>query len=141
MIYRKLDTAGHLSFEGKTRFKYIPVKEDVELRLGEVDDVLVDLILMEYRTDNFMFDGRGNIEGWDEIKKFEVTVKNTRTVPAEVEIKRNINSRSWDLEADGEYGEFRKVDKDTIQFRLKLDPGRMKKFSYILTSRQGRRAQ
>ncbi|MHC4638393.1 MAG: DUF4139 domain-containing protein, partial [Planctomycetota bacterium] len=94
-VYRGVDDQGHLSYTGQSSFKYIPVDEDVELNLGPVADVVVEPRLMEYKTANYRFDRRGNIEGWDEIKTFNVEVKNTRDIPVKIEITRNFNTTYW----------------------------------------------
>ncbi|TFH13958.1 MAG: DUF4139 domain-containing protein, partial [Lentisphaerales bacterium] len=96
-VYRGVDEAGHLSYEGQSAFKYIPVDEDVELNLGSVANVVVEPKLMDYKTAQYMFDNRGNISGWDEIRTFKLEVKNTRAVPIKIEIQRNFPTQHWDL--------------------------------------------
>ncbi|MHC4890677.1 MAG: DUF4139 domain-containing protein, partial [Planctomycetota bacterium] len=79
-VYRNVDEQAHLGYVGQSNFKYIPVDEDVELNLGPVANVVVEPTLMDYRTENYRFDRRGNISGWDEIHTFKVKAKNTREV-------------------------------------------------------------
>lgn len=138
-VYRNIDKQGHLSYEGQSEFKYIPVDEDVELNLGAVANVVVEPKLMNFETDNYKFDKYGNIAGWDEIRKFKIEVKNTREVPVKVEIQRNFNTSYWDIKKSGDFGDFEKVDLDTIKFTLKIEPRSAKKFEYTLTTYHGTR--
>jgi hypothetical protein len=138
-VYRSLDTKGHLSYEGRSNFKYIPVDEDVELNLGIVSNVLVEPTLMKYRTDNYQFDKEGDVSGWDEIREFVVQVKNTRDVAAKVEIRRNFPTSHWDIKKSAYFGAFEKVDLDTVKFTLDLKPRSKKEFTYILTTFHGSR--
>jgi len=138
-VYRSVNPAGDLSYEGQSSFKYIPVDEDVELNLGEVGNVVVEPKLMDYRTDNYQFDHKGDVSGWDEIRTFAVKVKNTREVPVEVEIKRGFETNYWDMTKSGEFGKYEKVDKDTVKFTLQLEPLSQVEFEYVLTTYHGTR--
>jgi hypothetical protein len=138
-VYRSVGDQGHLSYTGQSSFKYIPVDEDVELNLGAVADVVVESKLMEYKTENYEFDRRGNITGWDEIRTFEFEVKNTRDINIKVEIKRNFNTSNWKLNRSGDFGQFEKVDIDTVKFTLELKPRSVKKFEYTIRTYHGTR--
>ncbi len=136
-VYRNVDKQQHLSYEGQSEFKYIPVDEDVELNLGAVANVVVEPKLMDFKTDNYRFDNKGNISGWDEIRKYTIEVKNTREMPVKVEIQRNFGTTYWELKKSGDFGDFEKVDSDTVKFTLKLEPRSAKKFEYTLTTYHG----
>ena len=140
-IYRSADNQGHLSYTGQSSFKYIPVDEDVELNLGAVGDVVVEPTLMSFETKNYRFDRKGNISGWDEVRKFKIEVKNTRDIAAKVEIKRNFPTQYWKIQKSGDFGEFEKVDLDTVKFLLILKPRSAKKFEYVLTTYHGVRQE
>ena len=138
--YQLADEAGHLSYEGQSRFKYIPVDEKVELNIGPVSNVVVEPTLMDYRSENYEFDKRGEISGWDEIRTFKIEVKNTRDLAIKVEVKRNFPVTRWELERTGDFGKFEEVDKDTVKFTLKLPARSVQEFGYVLTSYHGSRA-
>ncbi len=140
-VYRSADEQKHLSYEGRSSFKYIPVNEDVELDLGAVADVVVEPNLIETRTDNYRFDNKRDISGWDEIQVFSVQVRNTREVPVKVVITRNFASSYWDLKRSDEVGSFEKVDLDTVKFTIELPPHSKQAFGYTLTTYNGVRAQ
>jgi hypothetical protein len=139
-VYRKVGEGEHLSYEGQSRFKYIPVNEDVELNLGAAANVIVKPTLMDYKTERYLFDNKGNISGWDEVREFEIEVKNTRDLPIKVEIRRNFATPHWEIKNVGDFGLYEKVDLDTVKFTLNLLARETKKFRYILTTHHGRRA-
>ncbi len=140
-VYRGVGDEGHLSYTGQSSFKYIPVDEDVELNLGAVANVVVEPKLMDFKTENYRFDRRGNVSGWDEIRTFKIEVKNTRDIGVKVEIKRNFNTSYWKLVRSGDFGKFEKVDKDTVKFTLTLKPRSARKFEYVLRTYHGTRAE
>jgi hypothetical protein len=140
-IYRGVDDQNHLSYAGQSSFRYIPVNEKVELNLGAVSNVTVKAVPMDYRTANYRLDDKGNIAGWDEIQTFKVTVKNTRDIPVKVELTRNLATAYWDLAKNGDFGDYEKMDMDTVKFTLTLAPRSEKVFSYVLTSYHGTRQE
>jgi len=140
-VYRDAGDTGHLSYTGQSSFKYIPVDEDVELNLGAIADIVVEPKLMEFKTENYRFDYRGDISGWNEIHTFKIEVRNTRDIGVKVEIKRNFNTQYWDIDNSGDFGEFEKVDLDTVKFTLDLQPRSTKKFGYVLRTYHGVRQE
>jgi len=140
-VYRDVGSEKHLSYVGQSEFKYIPVGEEVELNLGAVRDVVVEPVLKSFRTDNYRPDREGDVAGWDEIRAFEVAVRNTRDVPVMVEIRRNFDTPYWTLARTGDFDEFEQVDADTVKFTLQLPPRSRKVFAYIVTIYQGTRSE
>jgi hypothetical protein len=140
-LFRLADDKGALAFEGQSEFKYIPVDKDAELNLGPADNVVVEATLMDFKTDSYMFNRIGDISGWDEIREFKIEVKNTRQLPVRVEIRRNLPTASWEISKSGDYGDFEKVDLDTVKFTLLLAPESKKEFRYIATTHYGTRAE
>ncbi len=140
-VYRGVGEGGHLSYTGQSSFKYIPVNEDVELNLGPVANVVVEPKLMDFKTENYRFDRRGNVSGWDEIRTFKIEAKNTREIPAKVEIQRNFNTSYWDIKNGVNGGDFEKVDLDTVKFTLVLEPRLAKTFGYVLRTYHGTRQE
>ena len=140
-VYRGAGDQGHLSYTGQSSFKYIPVDEDVELNLGPVANLVVEPKLMDFKTEQYRFDRRGNVSGWDEIRTFQIEVRNTRDINVKVEIKRNFNTQYWDIKNSGDFGAFEKVNLNTIKFTLDLQPRSVKKFEYILKTYHGVREE
>jgi hypothetical protein len=139
-LFREKGVGGQLTYEGQSRFKYIPMDEDIELNLGVAENVIIRPVLMDYKTDHYLFDQDGRISGWDEVRVFEVTMKNTREIPVKVEVRRHFQGASWEIEKSGDFGEFEKVDLDTVRFTLTLQARETKRFHYTLRSRHGQRA-
>jgi hypothetical protein len=141
-VYRTVDDARHLSYEGQSGFKYIPVGEEIELNLGPVSDIIVEPTLMDVQTDNYRFDNDGNVNGWDNIQTFELTIKNTRPLPVKIEIKRNFATHRWTLKnLGGSEKDYEKVDLDTVKYTLNLQPESEQTIAYELTTYQGSRAE
>jgi hypothetical protein len=140
-VYRDVGENGHLSYTGQSSFKYIPVDEDVELNLGPVANIVVEPKLMDFKMENYRFDSRGNVSGWDEIHTFRIEVKNTRDIDVKVEIKRNFDTQYWDISNSGDFGAFEKVDLNTVKFTLDLQPRSAKQLEYVLRTYHGVRQQ
>ncbi len=96
-LYRNLNTQQNLSYVGAADVKYIPVNEDVELNMGPARLVKVEPTLMDTKTENYRFNNKGNIDGWDDIESYQVTVTNTREVPIDMEITWNMGTEYWEL--------------------------------------------
>jgi len=135
-VYRNVDDNGHLSYEGQSDFKYIPVNEEVELNLGAVANVVVEPKLMDFKTDYYRFDNYNDIIGWDEIRTYEIEVRNTRDVPIKVEIKRNFPTRFWNVTGNDDFEEY---DFDTIKFTLEMEPVSKQTITYTLRTYHGTR--
>jgi hypothetical protein len=140
-VYRDVGQASHLSYEGQSEFKYIPVGEDVELELGGVRNVVVEPKVMAFKTDDYSFNQHGDVDGWVEVRNIQFEVKNTREIPVKVEITRNLGTRHWSVENQGECGTYEKVDLDTVKYTLELAPRTTRQFTQMLTTRHGRRAE
>jgi hypothetical protein len=135
-VYRTAGEQGHLSYTGQSEFKYIPVNEEVELNLGPVANVVVEPKVMDFKTDNYRFDSNGDIIGWDEIRTYEIEVRNTRDIAVRVELKRNFPIQYWQLTTDDTY---EKVDADTIKFTLDMQPGTKQTLTYTVRTYHGTR--
>ncbi len=134
-VYRNVDDDGHLSYAGQSDFKYVPVNEEVELNLGSVSNVVVEPKVMDFRTENHRDDG-SSIIGWDEVRTFEIEVRNTRDIPVKVEIKRNFSSPFWELTGNDDYEDY---DLDTIKFTLEMSPESKQTITYTIRTFHGTR--
>ena len=140
-VYRDVGEAGHLSYEGQSAFKYIPVGEDVELNLGAAADVVVEPKLMEVATENYRFDNKGSVSGWDDVQRWRIEVRNTRDVAVKVEIRRNFPTSYWKLDNEGQVGVYEVEDMDTVKYTLELEPQTKQTFEYVLRMYHGTRAE
>jgi len=137
-IYGQTDARGYLSYVGGTNIKYIPVNEEIELELGPARLVSVEPILMDFKTDNYVFDRRNNIAGWDEIRTWKIEITNTRTLPIEIEITRGFGTTYWTLQAEIPY---EKHDVTHARFKIKLEPRSKYAFEYTVTTYHGVREE
>jgi hypothetical protein len=137
-IYSQADEKGHLSYVGGTSVKYIPIDEEVELNLGPARLVSVEPILMDYETDNYVYDRKKNIAGWDEVRTWKIEITNTRELPIEIEITRGFGTAYWTLQTDVPYEKH-----DATHVRFKVNPGPRSKdtFKYTVTTYHGVREE
>ena len=144
-IYGKADEQGYLSYVGGTNIKYIPVDEEVELNLGPARLVKVEPKLMDFKTDNYMFDRRGNVAGWDEIRTWRMEITNARALPIEIEITRGFSTAYWALDVVDPASQaedavsYEKHDATHARFTLKRRPASKWTFGYTVTTYHGMR--
>ncbi|MHC4113543.1 MAG: DUF4139 domain-containing protein [Planctomycetota bacterium] len=137
-IYGQADEQGYLSYVGGASVKYIPVDEEVELNLGPARLVKVEPILMNYKTENYVYDSKRNIIGWDEIRTWKIEITNTRDLPIELEITRGFGTVYWTLQTDIPY---EKHDVTHARFKLKRKPRSKWTFGYTVTTYHGVREE
>ena len=135
-IYGQAGDQGYLSYVGGTNIKYIPVDEEIELNLGAARLVKVEPKLMSFQTDNYVFDNKGNVAGWDEIRTWQVEITNTRALPIEIEIARGFGTPYWKLETEAPY---EKHDATHARFETGLQPQSKQTLEYTVTTYHGRR--
>jgi hypothetical protein len=138
-VYRDTGSVSHLAYTGASAFKYIPVNEEVELNLGSVADVKVEPVLMETQTDNIRFDQNRNVNGFDSLLTYEVTMTNTREIPVTIEIRRNFNTVYWNLSRTGFSGTYERIDQNTVKFTQTLQPRTEVMFGYTVRLYRGTR--
>ena len=138
-VFRDTGKENALSYIGARETKYVPKNEEVNLNLGSSGQVSVKPVLMEYRTDNYEWYSE-SIRGWDEHRTYEVEVANYREIPVRVEIRRNFPVTAWKLENSGNGGRYEKIDADTVQYVMELEPNERRVFSYDVTWHMGSRA-
>jgi hypothetical protein len=140
-IYSQADSKGYLSYVGGTSVKYIPVDEEVELNLGPARLVTVEPILMDFKTDNYVFDKKKNITGWDEIRSWKIKIINTRTLPIEIEITRGFGTAYWTLQLNDGDISYEKHDATHARFTLNLEPRSKRPFGYTVRTYHGTREE
>jgi hypothetical protein len=137
-IYGNASDEGYLSYVGETYTKYLPVGEEVELNLGSARLVEIEPKLMDFKTDNYVFDNRGNISGWDEIRTWKIEMTNTRTLPIEIEITRGFGTTYWTLQSDTSY---KKHDATHARFEVNLEPRSKRSLEYTVRTCHGAREE
>ncbi len=140
-IYSRIDDAKHLAYVGGTETKYIPVGEKVELDLGPARLVKIEPVLMDVRTENHTFDGRGTVTGWDEVRSWKIEIANARTLPVEIEITRGFDTPRWELQMQNPTATYEKHDVTHARFKLTVGPRSKEILTYTVTTYHGAREQ
>jgi hypothetical protein len=142
-IYGLADSEGHLSYIGGATVKYIPVNEEVELDLGPARLVSVELKVMEFKAENFMFDQNKDVCGWDEVRDWQIKITNTTQLPVQIEVTRAFSTSYWDLRVIEGAGpadklvDYKKHDATHARFKVELAPRSKRTFCYTLRTYHG----
>lgn len=143
IVYRQLDESQHLSYVGQLQTPNISVGQEVEFNLGAARQVTVEPILMDYKTENYLFDYQGQVSGFDRIQQWQLKLGNYRDIPVEIEIFRQVDNSYWSVtQAPDLAARYEKVDLNTIKYRLTL-PAHTQEYllPYTLTLFEGERQQ
>jgi len=131
-----------LSYTGGTDIKYIPVNEDVELNLGPARLVSVKPVLMDEKTENYVFDSNDNIAGFERIRTWKIKAANRRFLPINVEITRGFGTAYRTLQMNrGQEVSYEKYDATHARFKAKLQPQSKRTFTYTVRTYHGRREE
>ena len=141
-VYRSLKEDSHLAYTGEVYAKYIPVGEEVELDLGAEREVKIEPVLMEEKTENYVFNANGLIAGWDVVQRWEVKLENNRALPISVEVTRNMPHGFWEIANSKENpGTFEKVDMDSAKYALDMKPNTKAVLAYTVRFFEGERRE
>jgi len=121
------------NFVGRTRVKYIPIGEQVELELGADREVLVKPTLLDWQKTNLQFDQWGNVAGWTVKETWQFAVQNSKDIDVVLDIRRTF-AGDWELKTDTQH---ENVDAHKVKFVLPLKSREQQQFSYELTTRYG----
>ncbi|MBN1975414.1 MAG: hypothetical protein JW787_17390 [Sedimentisphaerales bacterium] len=135
-IYSIENKEGSLSYAGGTNIKNVQVNEEVELNLGAARLLEVKPTMMNYKTDNYIFDPNNNITGWDEIRTWKIEIINTRQIPVTIEITRDFGTNYWTLKSETPYD---KYDVTRIRYNLNIEPREKQEIEYTVTAYHGKR--
>ncbi len=133
MAFRLASDDRLYAFVGRTTVKYIPIKETVELELGNDREVLVKPTLMNWEKTDIRFDQQGNVKGWTVKESWEFEVQNSKEIDVVLDIRRNF-AGDWSLQTGAAY---EKVDANKVKFVIPLKAREKQTFRYELTTRFG----
>ncbi len=122
---------------GRTSTKYIPINEQVELELGNDQEVLVKPTLMNWSKTDIHFDAKGNVNGWTVRETWQIEMQNSKEIPVVLDIRRNF-AGDWTLSTQAPY---EKVDATKVKFVRPLKPREKQTFTYEVTTRVGANAK
>ena len=124
------------SFVGRTAVKYIPIGEQVEMQLGNDQEVMCKPTLMNWEKTDIHFDGNGAVTGWTIKEAWQVETQNSKDIDITLDVRRNF-SGDWSLATDAKY---EKVDASKVKFILPLKSREQQKLAYEITTRYGTNA-
>jgi len=96
---------------------------------------------MDFKTENYVYDRKGNITGWDEIRTWDIKITNTRELPIELEITRGFGTSYWILQCGDKDISYEKHDATHARFKLNLEPRSKRTFRYTVTTYHGVREE
>jgi len=140
-VFRRSEDGDGLHYLGADDTRYIPVDQEVELNLGPARKVSVEPVLMDFAKENFMFDSRGRISGFDEVRTYEIEVRNLSERPATFEIRRNVDTRHWKIDESGGPAEPETFDENTFEYEFELDPHTTETLTYTIRLFRGERSE
>jgi len=117
------------------------VNEKVELNLGPARLVGVEPVLMDFKTENYMYDKDNDVAGWDEIRTWKIEVTNTRVLPVEFEITRGFDTAYWTLQFNEQGVSYNKHDATHARFKLSMEPQTKRAFEYTVRTHHGWREE
>jgi hypothetical protein len=76
LVFQKTNGGANLRYLGADSAKYIPLGETCEINLGEVREMKLEKKLMNYRSENFLIDNSGEVNGWDDVYDYTYKINN-----------------------------------------------------------------
>jgi len=77
-----------LSYLGQQLVRYVPIKAEIEVNLGPDDLVVYESLMVSTKRFNFAFNVSNHVCGWDEQQQWIDTIRNYRTKPIVLELRR-----------------------------------------------------
>lgn len=119
-FYRR-DTDGALEFTGENLIDHTPADETIRLYTGNVFDAVG-----ERKRTSYTVDHRGrNLD-----ESFEIRLRNHKKEPMEIRVVEHLYRWSnWEITKNSD--EFKKLDSQTVEFRVQVPPDGEKVVTYI----------
>lgn len=119
-FYRR-DSDGQLEFIGESDIDHTPEDETIRVYTGNAFD-----IFGERKRETFNYDSSKNFID----ESFEIKVRNHKTEPVEVRVVEHLYRwNTWEITQRSD--EFRKIDSNTIEFRVTIPPKGEKVVTYM----------
>ena len=127
---------GGLHFFTAESVKYIPIREKVELNVGEDNQVVYDRVVLDAARSNFLFSNPPDPEvvGWDEARTWQEEIRNYRGKAIRLEIRHVLEG---DVEFGMEVPGLRLYDFRTVEYTLEIPGGATRKVPSKGTFRLG----
>jgi hypothetical protein len=124
-----------LAFLGQQSCKYIPIKADIELNVGQDDEVVAKHDLNAVERLNFAFSETYpyKVIGWDEVRSWKDEIRNYKDKPIRMEIRYVVPG---DVNLEAEQASL--FDFQTMQFTMNASARKTLSWNYKYTQHIGR---
>ncbi|HIM28219.1 MAG TPA: hypothetical protein EYG57_01540 [Planctomycetes bacterium] len=138
-IVRMFRENGHdgLSYLGQQLLRYVPIQSDIEVNLGTDDLVIVEQRKTKTRRNNFQFDRRNLVAGWDEHQDWIGEVRNYHAKAIAIEVRLQL-AGDVELTPTSPTTSF---DFRTVETKLQTDPRDNSVFPFTTVIHQGTNAK
>lgn len=126
---------GGLRFQDMTTHKYVPVGQDVELRLGSDGMVLYEERVMDLTRTDFDFDRDSNVQGYREVFEYELEIRNSHGRDIPFKLTRPMPGGDWEVReaSDG----YKTVDRHTVEWEVTVPAQSSKTIAFTLVVNNG----
>ncbi len=128
----KMDKNGSIAFLGEDSIGFIPGGGEVKLYTGNIRDVKVERNVTSQKMINVRKDAWGNITVYDTDESYKAVIKNHKKDSANVIVVIHLNDLWESVESNKDYI---KKDGNTIEFSIKVDPGKEETINLKVTGR------
>jgi hypothetical protein len=127
-VFRENGREG-LSFFTAQTTKYIPIKEKIELNVGQDNQIVYERVVLDLARQNFLYDEkvrpRPVVVGWDETRKWQEEIRNYRDKPIKMEVRHVLPG---DVEFSMQGSAVKLYDFHTPEYVLELGAGQKQKW-------------
>jgi hypothetical protein len=127
-VFRENGREG-LSFFTAQSAKYIPIKEKIELNVGQDNQIVYERVVLDLARQNFLYDPKVRptppVVGWDETRKWQEEIRNYRAKPIKMEVRHVL---AGDVEFGIEGVAAKLYDFHTPEYVLELKAGQKQKW-------------
>jgi len=128
-----------LSFFTAQSTKYIPIKEKIELNVGEDNQIVYERVVLDLARQNFTYDEKVRpkppVVGWDETRKWQEEIRNYRAKPIKMEVRHVL---AGDVEFSMQAPALKLYDFHTPEYALDVGAGQKQKWMSEGTFHLGR---
>ena len=118
-----------LSFFTAQAAKYIPIKEKIELNVGQDNQIVYERVVLDLARQNFTYEEtvrpKPPVVGWDETRKWQEEIRNYRAKPIKMEVRHVL---AGDVEFSMQAPALKLYDFHTPEYVLEVGAGQKQKW-------------
>jgi len=127
---------GGLAYVGAQSVQYVPMGEELEVRLGADPDVAFELVPLSVRRDGFTFHN-SSVVGWDEHTVYERRIRNFSERQLRLELRERFGGDATFSSAL----DVRRHDAQAVVHRARAGSGETLTLRFMISERLGQRAR